>query len=345
MRSSPLTENIKAGSTGNVRQRLGPESRAAINILAVPQSWRNTGLYLSVYLAIAAAMLLDVWVRQPLITIGLIIFIAGRQHSLYILNHDASHYGLYRSRMGNKFVATFLSNLIMLHHPEAWSFVQWRRVHMLHHSHLFTNKDPNYMGREIQGDTRRPLSAGHLTFRCLMAGILSFWKFFMSRQDYVPPHGGNAEKNKFNHLRTLLVSFPDDPEMNTERWLKIIFFSVIISVVVFLDLWRQFILLWIVPMYTIYPMILTFFDLTEHRWTIPTQTLTVNCRSVRLGWWQRLIVSFLHRGLHLEHHIFPNVIAFDLPKLSAILERDGVIKPPIAFSGLLDDIKNVRVEA
>ena len=288
-------------------------------------------------------MILDVWVRQPLVTIGLIIFIAGRQHSLYILNHDASHYGLYRSRMGNKFVATLLSNLIMFHHPEAWSFVQWRRVHMLHHSHLFTNKDPNYMGRVIQGDTRQPISAGRLIFRCFMAGILSFWKFFMSRQDYVPPYGGNAEKNKFNHLRTLLLPFPGDPEMNAERWLKIIFFSLILCTVAFLDLWRQFILLWIVPMYTVYPMILTFFDLTEHRWTIPTQILTINCRSVRLGWWKRLFVSFLPRGLHLEHHIFPNVIAFDLPKLSAILERNGVIKTPVAFGGLLDDIKDVEL--
>lgn len=329
-------------TSGDLRERLSPQSRAAITALAKPNPWRGTALYAVVWLAIAVAMVVEPWAKHPLVTIAAIIFIAGRQHSLYVLNHDASHYGLYRSHKTNKAVATVLSNLVMFHHPEAWSFVQWRRVHMLHHAFLFTERDPNYVGRALAGDTSQPISIGRLAVRCVKSAVLMPWQFFAGRQDYVRVRGQRAEKNKFNHLRTLLASFPDDPEMNRERWLKIIFFCVTLTSVAVFDLWRPLLLLWIVPMYTVYPMILTFHDLTEHRWTVPSKVLTQNCRSVRLGFVRRILVTLLPRGLHLEHHIFPKVIAFKLPQLSAILQRDHVIGPSMSFDGWVADIKNVE---
>lgn len=96
-------------------------------------------------------------------------------------------------------------------------------------------------------------------------------------------------------------------------------------------------------MYTAYPMILTYYDLTEHRWTSNSLTMSTNCRSVRLGMIGRVLTSFLPRGLHLEHHVFPNVVACDLPKLSLILQHDGAVAKPQDFNGLLKDLRQVQL--
>jgi fatty acid desaturase len=92
-------------------------------------------------------MMLETYADSVWVTLFAIVLIAGRQHSLYILNHDASHYGLFRSKRINKIVGSLLSNMTMFHHPEAWSFVQWRRVHILHHRYVLSEGDLNYVGR------------------------------------------------------------------------------------------------------------------------------------------------------------------------------------------------------
>ncbi|NVI96649.1 fatty acid desaturase [Myxococcus sp. AM009] len=299
-----------------------------VRALHKARPWRSVLLYLEVYAGIALAFAAEAWFQHPLVTLLAIVVIAGRQHSLYILNHDASHYGLFRSHKANAIVGTVFSNLVMFHHPEAWSFVQWRRVHMLHHRHLFTPEDPNWLGRHLRGDTQRPYSPGRLLWTCVKAGLLSVLEFFKGRQDYVPPQGNHTVKWRDNHLRALLLPFRDDAEMERERRIKLLFFAVALGAVAYFGLWRPFLLLWLLPMYTVYPMILTLMDLTEHRWTREEGDLNVNARSTRLGLLPALLISGLPRTLHREHHVFPGVVARDLPRLSALLCQARVSPEP-----------------
>jgi len=338
-----MSVQVAAYVQGDLRRCISHETRKELSNLAVPRPWRSWILYLNVYLAIATAMIIEAWAQRWFVTLIVIVFIAGRQHSLYILNHDASHYGLYKSRQTNKAVGMLLSNLVMFHHPEAWSFVQWRRVHMLHHAYVFTAKDANYVGRKMQGNTSTPVTVGKLIVSCVKAGLLSSWQLLVSKQDYVAPKERIAEKGKLNHFCALILPFLNDTEMEFERRIKIFFFVSAFCFVYYFDLWRPFLLLWILPMYTIYPMILTFMDLTEHRWTVASRNVEDNARSVRVGLIARTLLSHLPRGLHLEHHLYPNVVAVDLPKLSNLLQRDKVTNPPLSFSGLIDDMKKVEL--
>lgn len=307
---------------------LPKEAWQEVRALHKVRPWRSVLLYATVYAAIALAFAAEAYFHHPLVTLLAIVFIAGRQHSLYILNHDASHYGLFRSHKVNAAVGTTLSNLVMFHHPEAWSFIQWRRVHLLHHRNLFTPEDPNWLGRQLRGDTVRPYAPGRLVWTCIKAGLLTFLEFFKGRQDYVPPKGDGAIKWRDNHLRTLFLPFRDDPEMERERRIKLVFFAVVLAGVAYFGLWRPFLLLWLLPMYTVYPMILTLMDLTEHRWTQESEDLNVSARSTRLGLLPRVLISYLPRTLHREHHVFPGVAAVDLPKLSMLLCNAGLSPEP-----------------
>lgn len=301
---------------------------------------RGAYLYATVYAAIAAIFVLDAYFDNPVVTLLAIVLIAGRQHSLYILNHDASHRGLFRMNAANKWVATVLSNFAMFHHPSAWSFEQWKRIHEFHHREVFTADDPNYVDRQINGDTGRHLTVPLLLWSSLKAGLLSPLRFFLAGQDYVQPNGHTTVKLRDNHLRALLLPFRNDPAMEKERYLKITFFALAFVLIAHFNLWKSFLLLWILPMYTVYPMILTFMDLTEHRWVERSTDPILNSRAIRYGLLAKMLFSFLPRGLHREHHLYIPVIAADLPRLSKLLCDGNHLSPPIMGLGaLLADVR------
>ena len=143
----------------------------------------------------------------------------------------------------------------MFHHPEAWSFVQWRRVHLMHHRYLFTNRDPNYLGRQQAGDTERTYTAIQLLWSCLLAIPQTIKSFFWGKQDWVNPKTNQFVKGGINHLAALLKPITQDDEMKMERRFKLVFFSLAFTGVSYFHLWHPFLLFWLLPMYSIYPLI------------------------------------------------------------------------------------------
>jgi len=313
----------------NIRASISDDTKRAVSELCRPQKYRSIWLYIQVYFAIFVIVSTAIYLDNIYVTLSAIVLIAGRQHSLYILNHDASHYGLFKSKKANKRVASVLSNLTMLHHHEAWSFVQWRRIHMLHHKHLFTDNDPNYLGRKNQGDTLASPSLLKLARSVVSAGLFSIVDFIFSKQSYARPKDYQVCESKYRHLHRLFVGYKDDVEMERERIVKLLFFSSTIALVLLLDITYEFFIYWVLPMHTVYPMILRFNDLTEHRWELATSSIVDNTRSRADGILAKVFVSGFPRGFHREHHIFPRAGVVDLPKVNALLVKDGLVPKPI----------------
>lgn len=301
-----------------IKKQLLDDQKEVIASFEMPSTYRSGLLYLKTYAAIFMAIYLGLHLINPFAIILVMLFIAGRQHSLYILNHDGSHYSLFKNPKFNKQVATILSNLPMFHHPEAWSFIQWRRVHLMHHSYLFTEKDPNYLGRHLAGDTEIAPTAFQLAWSCLLAVPETLKYFFQGKQDYVYPATIKFHKNYLNHLLALIAPFKKDIEMEKERRLKLVFFFISLLGVSYFHWWQPFLLFWIVPMYLFYPIILRFHDLTEHHWDKQSINLDINTQSVQRNYLFQLFLSSLPRGFHREHHLFPRVGIKNLPKLKAL---------------------------
>ena len=180
-----------------------------IKVLEQTSTTTSLLLYLKTYAAIFLAMYLGLGFNYPLWSLLVIIFIAGRQHTLYILNHDASHYALFANKALNKLVATLFSNLVMFHHPEAWSFIQWRHVHLKHHSHLFT-PDDQIMRVELEEILNIELySMNRLLWKCLLA-IPQTIKFIrIGQQDLVSIKGNHYTRACINHLQALFKPYSD----------------------------------------------------------------------------------------------------------------------------------------
>lgn len=280
-------------------------------------------LYGRTFLIIFLVIVFSQLYFHPFLYLLTIFIIAARQHSLYVLNHDASHGNLFKSYAWNKVIATVFSNAFFFHHPEAFSFVLWRRIHRLHHAFLFTDKDPNYVGRKNAGDAIRQYSHAEVFILCVKAMIFSFYNFFFMKQDYVGPD--DIVINKKNHLSLLLFPIAQDEEMEIERKFKIIFFSVFFISLSYFGAWKIFFLYWVLPMYTMYPFILRLMDLTEHNWYVNNSAdLEKNSNTIVPGIMAKIFISDCNRSYHWEHHRFPRVPLFRLPELSMQLRGQQV---------------------
>lgn len=285
-------------------------------------------LYIRTYSMIAAAIACAKLADHPLAVFAAVIFIGARQHSLYVLNHDASHGLLFKGTAANKWVATILSNIPFFHHPEAWSFTQWRRVHRLHHAHLFTASDPNYVERQLQGEASSPISRSRLVAELLKAPLVALRGFLIARQDHVEADGRTFRKRDVNHLVTLVRRHPNDPEMRRERVVMLVGFGAVLGAVAALGAWRDFLVFWCLPLYTTYPMILRLMDLTEHRWSDKSGKVTGNTVSTKANFIEHWLISDLNRGLHREHHLDATVPCYRLSKFSRKLQAEGVLDRP-----------------
>ena len=307
---------------------LNARQKHCIKMLSKKSSTLGLLLYLKNIFLIAAVILLNYYFENIILLLVSILYIGARQHSLYELNHDAAHGSLFETHKLNKAFATVFSNLTFFHHPEAFSYVQWRRVHLLHHGFLFTSMDPNYVERQLQGETERVFNRRDLALEMLLAGYRSLRNFFLGKQDYVFRNGRQFEKRKFNHLSLLVRWHKDDPEMNRERLISVLFFAGTLCTIHVLGAWKLFFLLWLVPMYTTYPAILRFMDLSDHDWTESSTNPLKNTRSSRGNVFDRLFVSDLNRSYHLEHHLFPPFQGVRVARLSRFLQKQQIIGIP-----------------
>lgn len=292
--------------------------------------WRSVGSYALAYgWILLAAVVSETFLSAafyPLVW----WFIAARQHSLYVLNHDASHGNLFASYRANKWVATALSNLPFFHHPEAFSFVLWRRVHVMHHAHLFSAEDPNYVGRKAKGDTAAAITGAKLVWNILSAPWEACRNLCFGVQDYVAPECKAWRGEKLGHQALLWRSLKHDPELETERRLKLLFFAFAGAGLTYFSLWKVFALYWFLPMYTFYPAILRLMDLTEHNWdTAPQADLALQTNSRLASLFEKIFISDHNRHIHWEHHYQPRVPWFRLSKFSRHLRSYVPARPPI----------------
>lgn len=342
----PLNKRTQAYIASCVGVNLRQSDWVKIEELARISTLRGIFHYLSVYVAILSIVFSSIYLDHVAATIVAIILIGGRQHSLYILNHDAAHYRLFKTPRVNKLVASILSNFVMLHHPSAWSYVQWTRVHRFHHAKLFTQDDPNYYDRLLNKDTQKFPTTFEVIVASFKNGLSSITRLIFSRQEYVPPKGNSCELGKYNHLRTILLPFRDDNEMEVERIQKLIFFSFLSFVLYYFGVFWEFFIYWIIPMYLVFPVILAFMDQVEHRWALSSNhsnNVNNNSRSIHFGFIAKIFLSFLPRGLHREHHIYPRAVASQLPALSRILcDKTQLSKP---LKGMPELIKEINALA
>ncbi len=259
--------------------------------VAIAGEWLGLGLAVALYEVVSWPGL------YPL----LVAWIGARMLGLWVLAHDGLHHLLFRNRRLNDAVTRTL-----LAWPLFVSLSEFRRVHLEHHRHLKTPRDPETALAEFP-DFRFPHSRAHLLGILLMdlSGI-NFVRFFV--------------KKRYRALRHLAGS-PSHGRRGWPRPGKLAYYGGALGLVAAWGLWRELALFWLVPYATWYTLVLRLRLMAEHLHLPESDHLQT--RTILPCALERWFFVPHHVSYHAEHHLYPGVPCYRLPRLHGLLRQHG----------------------
>jgi fatty acid desaturase len=240
-----------------------------------------------------------------------VALIAPLQHALFVLAHDAAHYRLYETRWLNDAVGRLCGTLVGV------SMCTYRVIHRLHHNHLYGPQDPDialhggyprgkaYLARKLAKDL-----AGLTAYK-------TFWYFFGAPA--LNAQTGKAERPLDDTSPRLRA------QARRDRW-TVLGFHVAAPVAAFAAGWGwPYVVLWMLPLLTLVQAILRLRAICEHGAVTDYGSPLTAARTNLAPAWVRCFMFPHHVNYHVEHHLYPAVPHYRLPRLHAALVAHGVL--------------------
>lgn len=268
---------------------------AATSVAAIGANW------LVIICLVTGAIWLGTWWAAVIA----IVFIAGRQHSMLVLMHDAAHRLLFRHRDAND-----VASNLFLSFPLFVSTGLYRRHHLAHHRHTNTDDDPDLLDTEIPptlGGFLASIAGDLVGLRSLR--MLGSIDTFGATAIYKARNGGVAG-------------------IRLERWMFAGFISLLAFTLTVTGTWWVYGLFWFIPMWFVLPAILHIRAVSEHAGRTEADYLG-HARSVRPTLLEKAIISPMNINLHLEHHLFPDVPFHRLDRVARLLDSNPRVEGAI----------------
>ena len=302
-------------------------SRAAVRLTAEDlapltqiSNWRSAAAVLRTWsiIGITLAISLAYW-SWPLAILTVFV-IATQQHALFILSHDAAHYRLFGNRAINDLVGRACAAAAGL------SMCTYRIIHRLHHNHLYGPHDP-----DIALHGGYPRGKWYLVRKLLKdlsgATAVKTYAYFF----------GNPAKNAATKS-TLDPLADTSPRLRKQACSDQIFVIAVQlalpAAILWLAGWRGlllYVVLWVLPAITVLQAILRLRAVCEHGAVADFSSALTAARTQLPGagaaWLTARAVLFPHHvNYHIEHHLYPAVPHYYLPRLHALLAQRGLLK-------------------
>ncbi len=230
-----------------------------------------------------------------LIILAAQLIIASRQHALFLLMHEATHFLLcvnnkWNDRISNFFVAW----------PIGFSTERYRKRHWVHHRFLNTDDDPDWVRKKLDPTWSFPSSKWH------------FWK------TTIPHMMGKGVIEMYYALRVVGVC-------KSELSYFIPYAACIFAAVSYLDLWKAILLFWIVPYMSFMPFFQRVRNASEHL-ALPKSNSLDGTRNIVNSAVESFFFSPHQGNLHLIHHQYPYIPWYRLHLVREILLKDPIYK-------------------
>ena len=275
---------------------------------------RSTFHVVAEWTAILAAIALCQRHFSLLLYLLTVAFIGARQHALLILMHDGVHYRLFRNRRLNDWLSE-----IVLAWPNLISARAYRRNHFAHHRYLNTAQDPDWARR--QGDPTWVFPKHWSRLAMLMLRDLS---------------GLSA----IYYLRLALMLLSKDTGVSRGFLVaRYGFYAAAIAMLAWFGAIHLLLMYWFVPLFTWMTVIFRVRSIAEHSAIEGRANAYAQTRSTRASVLEHVFVAPKNVNYHIEHHFYPSVPFYRLPKLHRVLMsksefRDGVHITP-GYLGVL----------
>jgi len=194
----------------------------------------------------------------------------------------------------------------------------YRVIHRLHHNHLYQAQDP-----DIALHGGYPRGKAYLLKKLAkdLSGLTA-WK------TYAYFFGAPAINTQTNVAQRPLddTSAKLREAARRDRWV-VLGFHIAMPLVAFTSGWGwYYVVLWVVPLATALQAILRLRAVCEHGALTDYSSPLTAARTNYAGWWLRLFLFPHHVNYHVEHHLYPAVPHYHLPRLHAALEEYGILE-------------------
>lgn len=264
------------------------------------QDWRNVLSISSNWLQMSSAMVLFFFYPNVLTFLVALVIIGSRQFALAVLAHDAAHNLLFANNKVNDWAGQWFCA-----YPIFQDNRVYRPYHLKHHRHTETEDDPDLVLSSPFPITKR--SFIRKVFRDLtgITGVKRYWgslsSIFRTKGDNV----FNKISKTSNKLHGFLIS-------------NLIIF-ILISTTMH---WSLFLLLWWLPSFTYYSLIIRIRNISEHAVT-PGNNDFDNTRTTKSTVLTRFLMVPHNVNYHLEHHLFTRCPWYNLPRAHSMMIENG----------------------
>jgi fatty acid desaturase len=266
------------------RKDISNDKRLAIRALHELNYWQNLKILFFFALWITSAIILF-RTDSLLVHMPLYFLMTCSMVGLSILMHESNHNLLFKNKHLNHWVG-FLCGL-----PSLVSVSAYRTLHLAHHAKTSTPHDPDSM------EQAAPKSVP----------IVLFYYLFLVIGAYL----------YLIHLVKTSLSLADS-RMRPKILAEYLLIGITFTAAFWLIPFSIMVHIWLIPL-LIAAQLTNVRGLAEHGLTTSSNVFT-ETRTVT----SNRFVSFMMNNLnyHLDHHLFPGVPCYNLPKLNAILEEE-----------------------
>jgi fatty acid desaturase len=267
-----------------------------IKRLSALTPWRTALAIAFDWTVIAAAIGLSEWIGGIWVWLAAVLVIAGRMHALGVLIHDFAHYRF----IADKALSERIGDLLL-----AWPLMTtvdgYRQNHLAHHRYTNTEKDPDWIIK---------LGTMHFTFP-------QKWQYAMTNL-----MGYLVGVSSYRDLRSLSARLGDKPLPRTYKLWRLGFYAAVAALLFATGAWWGFLIYWVVPFLTFFLLFLYVRSVAEHFGSMDYEHELGSSRTVLPYLAERAFFAPHNVNYHLDHHLYPSVPFYNLPKLHALLLAD-----------------------
>jgi fatty acid desaturase len=261
---------------------------------------------------IGLAVLCEMYFSWPLYIL-IAIILGARYLALGLIMHEAVHNLISENKFLNEWVAEILC---------AWPLVismrSYRIKHLAHHAWLNTDKDPDFISKK-DPNWMYPMKAPKLIKLILIQlsgiGIFESFKVMSSSK---------MKKEK------------------TPAWyhiMRLSYYIIIIGGVIYFGYGIQLLLYWFIPFATWTQMANRLRRVAEHS-AIDNLPASLQTRTTIHGILGRFLLSPKNIAFHNEHHLYPGVPSYNLPKIHKVLNKVEIAKDKLHVSKTYSEVYN-----